>query len=365
MPSNRSANRDVDVQTRPYWLLIALAPVIPALLNALRSYLDSRLNKGRADWGEVILIFVGWVLLGAFTPIIYVLAHRYRIRRPTIFRALSVHLFSALTLGIVWGVTGVFLGRLSRAPGMRRTAGTWILITLPYSLLVYVLMLGCVYAFMYYREARERESQEARLAAQLAEARLNALRAQLNPHFLFNSLNTITVLMRDQKTQAASEVLELLSDVLRQVLKSKQSAQTRLSEELAFIEKYLSIEQVRFPDRLQVKWRIQPAVQDALVPEFILQPLVENAVRHGVARRAEVGIIEIAAKEWNGELVLIVRDNGPGYRPATAEGLGLTNTRERLATLYGNAGQLALTPAEEGGTVATVRFPVDRETNGE
>jgi LytS/YehU family sensor histidine kinase len=224
-------------------------------------------------------------------------------------------------------------------------------------------MVGCVYAFTYYHEARERESQQARLAAQLAEARLSALRMQLNPHFLFNSLNAITVLVRDQQSNTAAQMLEALSDILRQVLQSKPRGETTLDEEISFIEMYLAIEQVRFSDRLQVRWAIDPKVRRAFVPEFILQPLVENAVRHGIAARAEDGVIEISAEGSNGDLVLTVKDNGPGYNPSTKEGLGLANTRERLATIYGAAGRLDVVNAPDGGTIATIRLPLKKQSD--
>jgi sensor histidine kinase YesM len=133
-----------------------------------------------------------------------------------------------------------------------------------------------------------------------------------------------------------------------------------LGEELAFIEKYLTIEQVRFSDRLQVHWSIEPATRDVLVPEFLLQPLVENAIRHGIDHRTSGGVIEITAKESDGKMALTVRNNGPAYRPVTTNGLGLTNTRERLATLYGDDGQLILAPDEGGGTIASVHFPARR-----
>jgi LytS/YehU family sensor histidine kinase len=187
---------------------------------------------------------------------------------------------------------------------------------------------------------------------------------QLNPHFLFNSLNAITVLVRDQNTRDASRMLELLSGVLRQVLQSEKRQEVTLDEELRFIEKYLAIEQVRFSDRLQVLWSIDSNVRNALVPEFILQPLVENAVRHGVAKRSEAGLIEITGRESNGELVLSVRDNGPGYITGSESGVGLANTRARLETLFGDAAQLDVKNAEGRGTVAMVRFPLRRRVDG-
>jgi len=166
------------------------------------------------------------------------------------------------------------------------------------------------------------------------------------------------VLVRDRNTRDAARMLELLSGVLRQVLQSEKRQDVTLDDELRFTEQYLAIEQVRFSDRLQVSWTIEPAVRAALVPEFILQPLVENAIRHGVAKRSEAGTIEIGARAVDSQLLLSVRDNGPGYQPSADVGVGISNTRDRLRTLFGEAGQIEIGNDEVGGTVATVRFPL-------
>jgi LytS/YehU family sensor histidine kinase len=182
---------------------------------------------------------------------------------------------------------------------------------------------------------------------------------QLNPHFLFNSLNAITVLVRDGNTADASRMLELLSDVLRQVLRSDQAHETSLAEELDFLQRYLAIEQVRFSDRLRPRVEIDPAIERAAVPRFILQPLVENALRHGIARRADAGAIEISGRREGGELILTVRDDGPGLGAGgeSGAGVGLSNTRERLEALYGGRASLEVANAEGIGVVATVRLP--------
>ena len=353
----------------PYWLLIAAASLVPALLSSFTAYLNARFaGRGSANWSAVVFAAALWLIFGLLTPIPYLLARRYPLRGEALGRTVAAHLIGALTLCFGWASAGVLLALLLKLrpaqEPLPRYYVTWILTNLPWAVCLYFTVLGCIYAFTYYREARERESQQARLAAQLAEARLGALRMQLNPHFLFNSLNAIAVLVRDQNTRAAARMLELLGGVLRQVLQSKTRQEVTLEEELRFIEKYLAIEQVRFSDRLQVKWFIEPAVRDALVPEFILQPLLENAIRHGIAQRGEAGLIEIRARASDGELVLSIQDNGPGYRPVSDAGVGLANTRARLATLFGAAGQLELAGAEGGGTVATVRFPLRRRDEG-
>jgi two-component sensor histidine kinase len=362
-----STSSEHGTKSRPYWLLIALACLVPALLDAFKSYTTSQLGGDGTDWGDVIFAGTEWLFFGALTPITYVLARRYPLKKQEIGRTLSAHFAGALALCIAWATLGVLLARLlNRYPwqgNFPRDYLAWTLTSLPWSVFLYFTVLGCVYAFTYHHEARERESQQARLATQLAEARLRALRMQINPHFLFNSLNAITVLVRDQNTFDASRMLELLSGVLRQVLQTEQQNEVSLDDELRFVEKYLAIEQVRFSDRLQVRWSIESTLRNAVVPAFILQPLVENAVRHGVSQRSEQGLIEIAAMESDGNIVLTVTDNGPGYSLDSTAGVGLSNIRARLETLFANTAQLDVRNAPDGGTVATLRFPLRRSTD--
>jgi two-component system, LytTR family, sensor kinase len=355
------------LKSPPFWLIIAAASLVPASLNSFTVYLNSRVT-GRANWVEIIFAASLWLIFGALTPIPYFLARRFPFRREGIVRTLSAHLVGALVMSLCWTSAGVLLSlplvrRPPQVPFLRYFASS-ILTNLSLCMFLYFAVLGCIYAFSYYREARERESQQARLAAQLAEARLSALRMQLNPHFLFNSLNAITVLVRDRNTQDASRMLELLSGVLRQVLQSEKRQEVTLEEELQFIEKYLMIEQVRFSDRLQVRWFVEASVRDALVPEFILQPLVENAIRHGIAKRSEDGEIEITARQDNDRLILSVRDNGHGYHPVSNAGVGLANTTARLANLFGERGHLQMMSAEGDGTIAILRFPLRRRADG-
>ena len=197
---------------------------------------------------------------------------------------------------VAWAALGTLLRLGIFPPAADATAQkvwlgfvSWIFTTLPFGVGVYFALVGIQHSFFYFAQARERETQAARLAAQLSEARLGALRMQLNPHFLFNSLNAVTVLVRDGNTAAASRMLELLSGVLRQVLRTDETHEAALSSELEFLERYLAIEQVRFSDRLRPRIEVDPAIGRAAVPRFLLQPLVENALRHGIARRADAG----------------------------------------------------------------------------
>ncbi|MGE3527712.1 MAG: sensor histidine kinase, partial [Gemmatimonadales bacterium] len=216
------------------------------------------------------------------------------------------------------------------------------------------------HAAFFYAQAQNRETQAARLSAQLAEVRLGALRMQMQPHFLLNSLNALTVVVRDRDTSTAVRMLENLGDMLRRIVRSDRPAEVSLGEELDFVRQLLEIELVRFPDRLRPVFEVDQAVLRAAVPDFILQPLVENALRHGLAVRAEATQLRIAAAREEDALVLSVTDDGPGPDPATAglrEGIGLANTRERLATLYGTRASLTLAASATGGTMAVVRIP--------
>jgi signal transduction histidine kinase len=343
-------------------LLIAAASVVPATLDAAQTYVQARLAGDAARWEDVVFQASEWLFLGALTPLTYYLGQRYPLRRERWWRALAVHLAGALALCVGWATLGILLAALlQRYPSMGdlpRDFVSWFLRSVPWSVFMYFTVLGCVYAFTYFVEARAQEAQASRLAAQLAEARLGALRMQLNPHFLFNSLNAVTVLVRERNTAAATRMLELLGDLLRQALRQDQPHQVPLAEELSFLERYLAIEQVRFSDRLRVVWSIEERARAALVPGFVLQPIVENAVTHGIARRADAGRLEIAARVAGSRLELAVRDDGVGMAPNQVEGVGLANTRERLRTIYGNDATLTIAARPGGGTEAVLMLPL-------
>lgn len=343
---------------RHIWLLISAACLVPAVLDALQTYFQARLNGESARWQDLVFQGAEWLFLGALLPITYHLGKRFPLRREQWKRTLVAHIAGALALCIGWATLGVLLGGLlARYPAGNYVS--WILTTIPWSVFMYFTVLGCVYAVSYFTEAREREAHASRLSAQLAEARLGALRMQLHPHFLFNSLNAITVLVREQNTVAATRMLELLGDVLRQVLRSDQPHEVPLDDELRFLEQYLAIEQVRFSDRLRVHWSIDEPARGALVPGFVMQPLVENAIKHGVAKRAEAGRIEISARVVGNHLELAVRDDGVGMSAAqiTGEGVGLSNTRERLRTLYGDDAKVTIEAPPDGGTRVVLTIP--------
>jgi LytS/YehU family sensor histidine kinase len=314
----------------------------------------------------VVFSALDWLAYALLTPLVFRAARRFPLERPRIGRNTALHVIGALLMSGAWAALGtmlrvaIFHSAADATPrGLLRWFVGWVSTTLPFGFGVYFALVGIQHAVAYLAKARERESQAARLAAQLSEARLGALRMQLHPHFLFNTLNAITVLVRDGDTAGASRMLELLSDILRLVLRADGAHETALSEELEFVERYLDIEQIRFSDRLQVRFDVHPALARAAVPRFLLQPLVENAVRHGIAQRSEGGTIEIRAWREGSDFVLTVRDSGPGLDAVAkpAGGVGLANTRARLSELYGEQGQLSVANAPGGGVIATVRLP--------
>jgi sensor histidine kinase YesM len=233
-------------------------------------------------------------------------------------------------------------------------------LTRPSNLVYWVILVTHV-VLNYERDKRDQELKTAKLETLLADARLSMLRSQLHPHFLFNSLNAVSAYI-ETDPRVARLMLEQVADLLRMSLKHHESQEIPLHEEFAFLDKYLGLQKLRFEDRLDVKIQMDPAAFAACVPTFILQPLVENAVRHGVAVRHERGLIEVTARRNNGDLGISIRDDGPGLPPGwsadAALGVGLTNTRERLQALYGTGCErLDIRNAPGGGVLVNLTLP--------
>jgi two-component system LytT family sensor kinase len=231
--------------------------------------------------------------------------------------------------------------------------------------------VGIEHATRYFIDAREREVQVARLSEQLSSARFAALQAQLNPHFLFNTLNTIAVLVRDNDRQGAVRIVEHLSEVLRSTLSRQRTNEVTLGEELELVSQYVAIEQARFSDRLRPEINVADELMSAAVPSFGLQHLVENAIRHGIARHPDAGLLLISAERVGDRLQLTVIDDGVGIDGDVAipPGHGIENTRERLRALYADKAALKIERrSPERGTIATLTFPYRElmpEQNGE
>jgi two-component system, LytTR family, sensor kinase len=228
---------------------------------------------------------------------------------------------------------------------------------------VFLLFLWCslYFSIKQWNASSEERERLLRAEAEVREARLQALRYQLNPHFLFNSLNAVSTLVLDGEASAATKMLSQIGDFLRTSLTNQAGLEAPLSEEMAFTEQYIAIEKTRLGERLEVKSTISPDTLDAMVPGMLLQPLVENAVRHGVACLAEGGKVAIESGLHDGRLRIIVRNSGcqgPGKHGEGENGIGKRNISERLQTLYGNDHQFCLEWPEGGGCVVTVELPI-------
>jgi two-component system LytT family sensor kinase len=333
-----------------------------ALFFASQNYLIQAQLGRPMEWKKTIVI---WVVFAcswcALTPAILRIANRYPIERNKRRSAIVIHLLASALFSVLSMV--IYILAEKAALGDNATKGfpfvsLWHLIVLKFHIgvLIYWVIIGIAHALEYYQRYQERELKASQLETRLAEAQLAALRTQLHPHFLFNTLNSIAVLMR-KDVAAARRMLVQLSQLLRASLAKNAAPEISLQQELDFLERYLEIEQTRYQDRLAVHMQIDPAVREALVPQLILQPLVENALRHGIAEREANGKIEIRAERNNGWIKLQVRDNGPGMNAAIAEGVGLANTRARLENMYGSESILEMRNAAEGGLVVTVTLP--------
>lgn len=228
---------------------------------------------------------------------------------------------------------------------------------------IYWVIVSVAHALTFHRRSQERERKAIELEGRLSEAKLQSLRMQLHPHFLFNTLNAISTLVH-KDPKAADEMIGNLSELLRATLDTAQQ-EVPLRQELAFLDRYLEIQQTRFGERLRVEKRIDAAALDARVPTLILQPLVENAIRHGIEPQSGAGVIGIHAGLGDGQLQLEVADNGRGLKAGT-EGIGLANTRARLQALYGSAARLVLQSGADGGCSVQVRLPFrDEDSNAD
>jgi LytS/YehU family sensor histidine kinase len=294
---------------------------------------------------------------------VFVLAQRWPLGRGRLLAHGVLHVVAALLFCVAWAGLGAIL-RMLVDPGAvpdnaLRGFLSWLFTTLPFGLAVYFGMVGIEHAIRYFDAARDQEMKMVRLNEQLTSARLLALQAQLSPHFLFNSLNTVAVLVREGKGAAATAVVEHLSEVLRTTLSSTTAPEHALSDEIELVRQYLAVEEARFSDRLRSRIAVPSALMSAAVPRFAVQHLVENAIRHGIARRFDAGLVELTARRVGDLLEIAVRDDGPGIDDAMRHppGHGIENTRERLRTMYGSAASLRVTRAPAGGVMALLTIP--------
>jgi two-component system LytT family sensor kinase len=343
------------------WVLVSSAWILPATLGAVDTLAQMTMSGGRIDYREVAFSFFDWLFYGLLTPFVIAISRRFPLARPRLARHALVHAICAILFCFAWAAGGVLLswilGRGFHGSVLGWYAG-WVFTTFPFGTSVYLSIVGIEHALRYFVEARDRDAQVAKLSDQLTGARLAALQAQLNPHFLFNSLNTVNVLVRDGDNAAATRVIEQLSEVLRTSLGRSRGNEVSLDDELELVRQYLAVEQARFSDRLRFEIDVPDELLSAAVPSFAIQHLVENAIRHGIARRSDAGRVTVTARRSGNILEVTVVDDGPGLRDeASSPGHGLENTRERLRTLYGASASLRLEQATPFGAVARLRVP--------
>jgi len=318
----------------------------------------------RTEKAVGLLKSVAWQVLAAYvfalsTPLVLWLARRFPVERSNWRRRLAVHLLAGLALAVVWAVCHITIDSLFSGEAkllIPFNLARNVFVMLDKELLVYCIIVLISHAAVYYQRYREGELRAS-------QAQLQALKMQLHPHFLFNTLHSISALVH-RDPEAADKMIARLGDFLRLTLDASATQEVPLRRELEFLNCYLDIERVRFNDRLTTSLEVDPRVLDCRVPNLILQPLVENAIRHGVSQRAAPGHVRVRAERRGDALLLQVSDNGAGLstaapaRRATKGGVGLSNTRARLQQLYGSAYRFELSGDPRGGATVTLEIPL-------
>jgi two-component system, LytTR family, sensor kinase len=355
-------------------MIVSAAWILPAIFAVINRIVQARLQGWEpATLRDVLFEGLDWFVYALLTPGVFAVSRRWPLARPHLLRRALIHLLFSVLFCVAWATLGQILRlvlvlifepwRVTAGGEFWREFGiqwlSWIFITLPFGVAVYLCVVGVEHAVRYFVEVREREVQLARLSEQLAGARFAALQAQVNPHFLFNTLNTIAVLVRDNDRDGAVRIVEHLSEMLRRTLSRHRENQVSLGEELDLVRQYVAIEQARFSDRLRPEFHVADSLLRAMVPSFALQHLVENAIRHGIAREPDAGSLIISARRDGEVLEITVVDDGAGIDSdvPVPKGHGIDNTRERLRALYGENASLVIVRRAEGGTIATLRVP--------
>jgi len=350
------------------WLWIAAIWAVVGLIDASQSVLMMRAEGRHHAWPPLFLtelaIWLPWALA---TPLIISLARRYSIGRGVTAVAVTLHLAVFIVLSAITEACSAALQVMFNPWGNRHQPEfvdaftTSLLYQCLTFLVIYVLILTLTYVL----DSRERMARQmtetARLNEELSKAQLAALRQQMEPHFMFNTLNSVAGLVRDQRNDAAVQMIVGLSEFLRRATENSHRSQVTLGEEAEYLQRYLDIQKARFGERLQIRVDIPPELLGAQVPNLLLQPLVENAIKHGIAKRVAGGVVRVSAARDNGDLRLSVYNDGPSLPAdweATHTGIGIGNLRTRLQILHGSGSDLQLRSAEPGGAEVVVTLPL-------
>ena len=360
------------------WVLVFGVWTLIGLTFGAQLYLAYSRSRQPISWAKALFLeLTYWYLVGILSPAILWLARKFRIDRQRWLSSLLVHIAAGGLFSFVHSAIYLFIS-LSISDGGYANPFSSVseLFRLVFSLnlalrfLTYALIVTISHAFDYYQRYREGELKASHLEADLARARLQALKMQLHPHFLFNTLHSISALVH-RDAEAADRMIARLGELLRLTLDNSGDNEVALERELEFLDLYLEIQRIRFADSLIIQKEIEPETLQARVPCLILQPIVENAIRHGIEPRGMLGTIKIKAKTQNGSVVVQVEDNGPGlpfeglYRNRSGrndvlvceQGIGLANTQTRLKHLYGESSRFELTRAVSGGLLVTIKIP--------
>lgn len=350
------------------WFLLFLFWTVLGLAFAGQLYLARSKIGDPVTWGFALeRALADWYVFAFLSIPALWLARRFPLEFKSWGRGLVTHLPASAAFSVAWMALRAALEHWQSRGDMRpiefaeafthKLGATFFL-----NLLIYWVIILVRQAFDYYRRLHEGERHAAELERRLAEARLQALQMQLNPHFLFNTLNAISSLMH-KDVEEADRMIVHLSDLLRYALESTDAQKVPLRQELDFLDRYLKIQQARFGERLVIRQEVPEETLDALVPNLVLQPLVENAIEHGVAPHARPGKIVLRACHRENRLELEVQDNGDGLPPEEplVDGIGLSNTRARLLQLYGLAHDLQLANGDGGGLTVRIRIPWQTE----
>ena len=339
------------------------------LFDAIQAVLVLRFEHGsQQPWLPVFATEMAtWLPWALATPWIVGLARRHPFIRGTTARSVAVHVAAFATIGAVAEAWTATLQVLFNPWGYRRPPEFWDYwsATLLYHVLIFLIAYALILTITYLVDSRDRVARQvtetARLNEELSKAQLAALRRQMEPHFMFNALNSIAGLVRDQRNDAAVSMIVGLSEFLRRATEQSHRPQVALAEEVEYLQRYLDIQQVRFGERLRVSVDIPTDLLAAQVPSLLLQPLVENAIKHGIATRVKGGIIRVTAARADGSLSLSVYNDGPAFADdwqTRGGGVGLANLRMRLQILYGSASDLQMKRAGTDGVEVVVTLPL-------
>jgi len=357
-----------DSKAKSWLKLIALAVLFWTALGVVFALPSIASGK---DWRSIVILSIAsWWAWGLLAPLIVAVDRRlpftsrqmgWRVTVHLLLSPIFTTLYIYLAPAMMTAMGGLAWSRLIRLMNLQLLTNSLRGMFL-WSVLVYCLIVGVWQAHLYFQRYLSSELRMERLERSFSEARLNALRMQLDPHFLFNALNTISSQV-ERDPRLARQMIEHLGDLLRLSLESKDRHEVLLMEELAFLDLYLAIQRIRFGDRLRIAMEIAPEVKYASVPCLVLQPLVENAIRHGLSPRATGGTVTVSAQKLEDQLEIRVADDGAGLPPAwtlqKSAGLGLSVTSERIIGLHPNgASRFSVHRLESGGTEAIIVLPL-------